>query len=284
MNTTRYVEKYLPVDGGRITYITVGNPAQPPLLLVHGWLSSRHVWRNTIEAFKDTHYCIALDLLGLGDSDKPHDADYSIAAQAARVLALADALGLQRFSLMGHSMGGQISLYIAAKLAPERVVKLVDVDGVVTGRLTPVVEYVTKLQMWMGSKLPMLYDLTQLAIRVPVIAKIQFRPWFHDMDNPPFDFWAIDRRMSMRSSVAVTAYDMGKAIAGMNLAPFLGDIQVPTLVIFGDDDGTVPVPQGQLAAERIPNAKLVIVPACGHFPMYEKPAEFVAAVQAFLQA
>src|SRR5688572_33414155 len=107
----------------KLMYTTVGHPAAPPLLLVHGWLSYRGVWRQTMEAFKDSHYCVAIDLLGFGNSDKPAGGDYSIAAQGQRVLQLANALGLDRFALMGHSMGGQIALCVASMLAPARVLR-----------------------------------------------------------------------------------------------------------------------------------------------------------------
>jgi 2-hydroxymuconate-semialdehyde hydrolase len=95
-------------DNHQLTYTTAGHADAPPLLLIHGWLSYRGVWQQTMEAFKDSHYCVAIDLLGFGNSDKPADADYSIAAQGQRVLQLANALGIDRFTLMGHSMGGQI--------------------------------------------------------------------------------------------------------------------------------------------------------------------------------
>jgi len=92
-------------DNHKLTYTKVGHSDAPPLLMIHGWLSYRGVWRQTADAFKNSHYCVAIDLLGFGNSDKPADADYSIAAQGQRVLQLADALGFDRFTLMGHSMG-----------------------------------------------------------------------------------------------------------------------------------------------------------------------------------
>src|SRR6185436_21147097 len=132
----------LTINSHRITYAMAGDPAAPPIIMLHGWLSYGGVWRQTFEAFQNQFYCIAPDLLGFGDSDKPAQAAYSIAAQAQSILELANALGCARFTLIGHSMGGQISLELASRLAPERVIKLVSVAGVVSGRLQPFIENV----------------------------------------------------------------------------------------------------------------------------------------------
>ena len=127
---------FINADGERIAYQTVGNPSNPPIILIHGWTSFTGVWETTVPLLKSDFYLVMPDLLGHGLSDKPHDADYSIEAQARRVLALADMLGLSDFALIGHSMGGQTALTIAARLAPERITRLVSVSGVVSGALS----------------------------------------------------------------------------------------------------------------------------------------------------
>jgi pimeloyl-ACP methyl ester carboxylesterase len=88
-----------------LKYYSAGSPDNPPIILVHGYTSSHHVWRQTIPVLKDHFYCVAIDLMGHGASDILPDGDYSIVAQAERVLALADELGFQQFTLIGHSMG-----------------------------------------------------------------------------------------------------------------------------------------------------------------------------------
>src|SRR5262245_3749150 len=95
----------------------VPTPGAPPALMIHGWFSYRGVWQSTLEALQARHYCVALDQLGFGASDKPRDGDYRIEAHARRVLDVADTLGLERFALLGHSMGGQVALCVAARLA-----------------------------------------------------------------------------------------------------------------------------------------------------------------------
>lgn len=130
------------IDTHTLHYITAGNPNHPAVLMLHGWGSYHGIWMNSIKTLENTHYCIALDHLGLGYSDKPPKTDYSIRAQAQRALKVMDELGINQFQVMGHSMGGQIAMIIASELAPSRVTKLVNVDGVVTGRLSAYVRHV----------------------------------------------------------------------------------------------------------------------------------------------
>jgi len=142
----------------QLGYTASGDPSNPLLIMVHGWLSHRGVWRTTVPALQERFYCVAVDLLGFGDNEKPDDGDYRIAAQAQRIVALADELGFQKFNLLGHSMGGQIAVHVAALDAPERVERLVTVGGVTTGRLAPFVENLIVPTSRLSERFPGLYD------------------------------------------------------------------------------------------------------------------------------
>lgn len=219
---------YLKIDNQRIAYTTTGSPSNPAIIFVHGLMSHRGVWTKTVESLKEKFFCIALDLLGFGDSDKPNDGDYSIAAQADRVLKLANYSRLRQFSLVGHSMGGQIASYLAVTQPPQRIDKLVSVDGVVTGGLSDQVQNITN----------------------PEIA-----------DSTP------------------KAWDSLNAI---DLTPMLENITVPTLVIFGKEDGTVPIEQAYLFKAKLPAAQLILIDQCGHFPMHEAFDTYMSHLQEFL--
>lgn len=167
----------LTVEGYRLTYTTIGSPTQPPVILMHGWLSHRGVWRQTLPALSDHFYCVAIDLLGFGDSDKPAGADYGIEAQGHRALQVADALGLDRVALLGHSMGGQIALNVAARLAPDRITRVVSVAGVVTGKLSRWVEQLTCRTIALAHYIPSLYTVsTPLLVKQRWLANFNFRP------------------------------------------------------------------------------------------------------------
>ncbi len=270
------------LDDHRFTYTSGGHPDAPPLVLIHGWISHRGVWQQTVEAFKDSYYCVAVDLLGFGDSDKPADADYSIEAQGRRILQLADALGLDEFVLIGHSMGGQIALCVASMLAPERVTKLVSVAGVVTGRLTSYVERVVYQQMAIGVAFPWLGAPMRWLTRYRWFAHRQFRTWFYEIEAVPFDDWEIDRRMALQPGLHIPAYKAGQAIHNLNLTAHLAKITAPTLAIFGQQDGVVPVADGYLVEQRVPHSRLALIDQCGHFPMYERTTQYLETVRAFL--
>lgn len=271
------------LDDGKVAYDTAGDEKSQPLLMIHGWLSYRGVWQQTIETFEDDYYCVAVDLLGFGDSDKPSNADYSIEAQGRRVLQLADELGLDKFSLIGHSMGGQIALYLAAILASERIEKLVNVAGVVSGRLMPTIERVNYPFTRVAKAIPQLYSLWHYFFRYDWFVREAFKTWFYKIETVPLEAWARDRDMAFQRSVYLSAYESGQAIHNLDLQDQLGKIVAPTLTLFGRQDEVVPLSDGYIANEKIRNSRLVLLDECGHFLMYEKTAQYMEELQKFLE-
>jgi 2-hydroxymuconate-semialdehyde hydrolase len=244
-------------------------------------MSHRGVWTRTIDALKDRHHCVAIDLLGFGGSSKPDKGDYSIQAQAERVLKIADRLGFSQFNLAGHSMGGQISLYLAACLAPKRVLKLVSVGGVVTGKLTAYVRVMNMQLVRTGRYFPRVYEIMYSMSRQPRFANWAFNVWFADPAKVPFDSWELDRRLAMNPAIAISAYEAYRAIARMNLTSILTGLHMPVLAIHGKQDGTVPVTDAHLLKERVPQTNLVLFDQCGHFPMYENFDAYLKCVRDF---
>lgn len=274
---------FLTIEGYRIAHTSMGAPSNPPVILIHGIVSHRGVWTRTMETLKDRFFCIAIDLPGFGESDKPRDGDYAIAKQAERVLKLADHFGFDKFTIIGHSMGGQIVTYLAAKLAPHRVHRLVSVDGVVTGRLTGKVQNITRRMIALGEKFPALYGPTHLLSRWKPFVYWQFDPWFYKVKDLPFDAWELDRRMTMNPEIALPTLRAWDSLNATDLTPLLKDISAPALVIFGKQDGTVPTEQAYIFKEKYPGARLVVIDNCGHFPMYEKFEEYIAPLEMFLK-
>jgi pimeloyl-ACP methyl ester carboxylesterase len=275
-------------EGHSLNVVTAGSPKAPPILMIHGYCSSHQVWRTTIPALEKNRYCVAVDVLGHGLSSIDPSGDYSIPAQGRRVLALADHLGFERFSLVGHSMGGQIALCIASMLAPQRVEKIVDVSGVVGAKLTPLVERTifAPLRMFYGTPLAYPLEVYQrlCSPRFKWAARYQFGSWFHDMDSLDFDWWRVDRELANRPGMRHTWYHGMKAIEGLDLTANLSSITAPTLVLFGAQDNVVPIQDAHLAHEHIPGSQLCILDRCGHFPMFEQQQRYMTAVSEFLGA
>ena len=273
------------LDGYELYFEAVGRPENPPLLMVHGFTLSANMWHTTIDGLEQHMYCIALDLLGHGRSPVDRDGDHSIEAQGRRVLALADRLGLDRFSVIGHSMGGQIALCIAAKLAPDRIVKLVDVAGVVSGKVTTTMQQtvIEPLQRMRGNPLlPAMATFFRFAVRFKSVARKQFATWWYDFDARDFDWWREDRVLATRPGIHHTWYPAMEAFLNTDMTPHLSNIQCPSLVIFGEEDRVVPVNEGSMVVQHVPDCQLELIPDCGHLPMYECTDRYLALLKTFL--
>jgi pimeloyl-ACP methyl ester carboxylesterase len=126
------------VDGVRIHVVHHGSGDGLPVLLLHGVPTSSYLWRDVQ---RDLEHCgsrtYAPDLLGLGCSERPAAGRYDLASQASLMLALADALSLERFAVVGHDVGGGVAVHLTA-LAPERVAALVLVDSPLHADVWPV--------------------------------------------------------------------------------------------------------------------------------------------------
>jgi pimeloyl-ACP methyl ester carboxylesterase len=171
---------------------------------------------------------------------------------------------------------------IAAVLAPERLEKLVSVDGVVTGRLSWPVRWLSYPLIWLGYKVPFLYPVARRLIKFRPGARLYFNNWFHNMNCLRFDEWAIDREMAMQPGIQHSAYPTGKAIQSLDLRPYLENIKAKMLAIYGMQDEVVLTADGYLLQECISNSCLMLIDNCGHFPMYERPACFVSTIRSFL--
>jgi pimeloyl-ACP methyl ester carboxylesterase len=108
---------------------TAGNPAHPAILLLHGFPESHRTWRHQMTALADRFFCVAPDQRGYAGSDKPAGVDaYKVPVLVADVFALADALGIERFTLAGHDWGGAIA-WAAALKDQHRVARLIQCNA-----------------------------------------------------------------------------------------------------------------------------------------------------------
>jgi pimeloyl-ACP methyl ester carboxylesterase len=277
------MDKNFTIKGRQLVCTLEGDPKNPAILMLHGWMSHRGVWNRTIAALQDKYYCVAIDLLGFGASDKPDGADYSLSAQGQRVVLLSEQLGLKTFSLIGHSMGGQIAMHIAAVLAPRRVEKLVTVGGVVTGKLSDSVEGTSVPFYRYARQWPWLYGLAGTLLKFDPLINQIFKPWFYNPKNMPLPVWRIDREAAFNRACAFSADEAAKAIHALDLTQSLRKIQAETLIIYGKQDGVVPEDQPLLAQTLIPNNNLALIEKCGHFPMYERTGAYLKALGLIFQ-
>jgi pimeloyl-ACP methyl ester carboxylesterase len=239
-------------DGGRVqvgdltlAYSTYGTG--PPLILIHGLLGSRRWWSRNVEALGSCHCLYAVDLAGFGSNLtwRPFVLDRAIQS----LVDFMDALGIDRASIIGHSMGGLIALGMADRLLA-RIDRLVLVDAAVLA---------------FDSSLPRRFTGLVHAIR-----------WM------PIDFLpliAVDAMRAGPVSFASAAYELLSA----DRRAELGRIQQPALVVWGEHDTIVPLEVAIALTRALPNAQLAIVEGAGHSPMWEQPARFNQLVTGFLR-
>jgi len=250
------------VFGYAIRYYDVGSG--PPLVLIHGLGGDADDWAFCLEALSASHRVIALDVLGFGRSDKPA-IEYRISVFVDMLERFLAALGIGRAAVLGHSLGGWIAAAFALK-SPDAIDNLVLVDSA---------------GVWGDAR------------ELPVDFRVSTREHLREV----FDHLFYDKSLATDTLVDL-AYALhlergdGTTIANVlanlrdgreDLDRALGKLQVPTLVIWGEQDEIIPLATGRRMQRLIANSHLAIIPNCGHLPELENPAEFVRCVLEFLQ-
>ena len=252
----------------------------PPLVALHGFGASIYTWhavRSTLEATRTVH---AFDLKGHGQSPKPDDGRYSVHDQAALIAAYIKDEGLENITLVGHSFGGGVALALALDLiehAPGSLGSLVVIDGAAYNQ--PLPGFIRAL------RLPLLGALSQyllpVAWQVRMVLKLAF---VHDeriTDEAVAAYAAALRMPGGKRALRATAQQILPADIDALSARY-PTIRVPALVIWGRQDGIVPLWVGERLGAALPNARLVVLDDVGHAPHEEDPAPVCRALESFL--
>jgi len=268
------------VDGVEIAYADVGQGPRT-LLLVHGLGSYLPVWSRNLPELAKSYRVVAIDLPGYGRSSKANYR-YSMEFFARAVERFIETLSLEHVVLVGHSMGGQIAL-THALLYPGRAEALVLVAPAGLERFTP------GEAAWMERAVTK--DTVKATAPEAVFANLAGN--FSDMPAEA-RFMADDRtRIAGGPELDSYAYANARSVAAMLHGPVyerLGEIRVPSLVLFGTGDQLIPNPAlhggtTQSVAEeakRIPGSQIQLIADAGHMVQFERPGAFDAAVLAFL--
>ncbi len=271
------VDKTVSVNGLKLNYLDWGNESSPHMVSVHGLRGHRHSWDDLSAAVCKDFHVMALDQRGRGESDWVPDGDYSTEAYVADLAAFSEALGLDKFVLVGHSMGGRNSMTFGGKY-PEKLEKLVVVDvgpesdprgGARISReiinvpeefdsFEAVVEYMNQQNRFASDRV-MRRRLTYATKELPN-GKIG---WRYDL--------AI--REARRQGISTPQED---------LWPALSKITCPTLVVRGAETDLLTLDVAQRMVETFPNGQLVEIPRAGHMVFEDNPEDFIAAVTRFL--
>jgi pimeloyl-ACP methyl ester carboxylesterase len=273
--------QYRDVHGYRRAFRMLGEG--PPILLIHGIGDSSQTWSGVMRTLAERHTVIAPDLLGHGDSAKPR-ADYAIAAYACGMRDLLTVLGVDRVSVIGHSLGGGVAMQFAYQF-PERCERLALVSSVGMGRE---VHPVFRLASGPGATMGM-YLLTRPGVRAAVrLATPLLRATGGAGLGPDLDY-AISRYQNFGDPTARGAFlrtiragvDLrGQAITMLDRSYLTQSL--PTLIVWGTRDGIIPVRHAEVAHAALPGSQLEIFERAGHFPHHDDPERFVKVIEGFL--
>ncbi len=252
------------VDGVGIHYVEQGSG--PPVVLVHGFGGHTFSFRHQIPELARDHRVVAVDLLGFGYSERPADGDYSLTAQANRILRLMDKLDIERASVLGHSMGGEVVMRMAST-EPERVERLilaasVSGDRVPTLPATPLIKPFLPATARLTSRLILRRAVADASYLTPEVREGYLAP------------------MRIKGSMD-GLYQILRDTRGDQKIDY-SRITQPVLVLWGEQEKLVPGIALRRLQERFPHAQVEFIPGAGHLLLEEQPEHSNAAIRRFL--
>jgi pimeloyl-ACP methyl ester carboxylesterase len=270
---TQATAKYLEINGLRLRYLEWGRPEALPIVCVHGYTSSAEAFNAVARRLEDRAHLVAMDVRGHGESAWSPDGAYQYADQAGDLAALADQLGIERFVLIGTSMGGVIAMVYASQHADR-------LRGLVLNDIGPEVEAgssrITGLVRSRPADFASLDEAMQYRRETsPITAArsiedqeetargvLRERPdgrWTWKMD-PAY----IEQRIARGAPVRPPLW------------PALETLPCPTQVVWGTDSDVLSEAQAKRMAAALPKGELVSVPGVGHAPTLIEPPVLAA--------
>ncbi len=259
-------EKNVTIFGAKIRYLEAGDAEKPTVILLHGLGAQAESWQFNIPALAANYHVIAPDQVGFGKSDKPF-LKYRVGTYADFLDKFMSELKIEKAHLVGNSMGGWVAGLMAVKY-PNRVEKIVLADA--AGLAPKIVDF---------DQIYQLNNSTRDEIRANL--KLIFAtPAFQNNEA------LVDQFMTQRV-IANDGYTINSLIESIKrnedfLDARLGEIKKPTLIIWGKQDGLIPVGDAERFNKGIADSELVIFDGAGHIPQVEKAADFNKKVLEFL--
>lgn len=262
-------DHFVSVDGMALRYRTWGErgPGRPNLLLIHGFANSLQSFRLLAPMLAEHFHVVTVDAPGFGLSAKPVDRDYGNASQAKAIADFAAALGLDRYVVGGHSMGGTLAVYVAA--SDPHVTGLVLMNpGIISTGVPAFTRYLfwplPRVMARMFGSRGFREDFLKRSFLDPSIVTPQV---MDAMMLAPRSAGYLEGMTSM----------MGQYRSGDEPA-MASRVRVPTLIVWGMQDRSKLPGEQQQVQRLIPGSRLVEVPDSGHYVQEEQPAAVAAAI------
>jgi pimeloyl-ACP methyl ester carboxylesterase len=243
-----------------IHYVYLEGGKGEPLILLHGFGANKDNFTR-VARFLTPHYRVIIpDQLGFGESGHPHDADYSSSAQAARIRALAQALGITKVHLGGSSMGGQISMMYAFYYPDEvKSLWLIDPGGIWSAPKSEFYVLITKTG-----------ENPLMARNEDEFAKI----FAFVMADPPFIPKPI---LNVMAQERIRNYDLEKRImkeiSSDSAEKYVTGLTTPALIVWGDKDRVISPATAEILHKMMPASEVIMMKGVGHLPMLEEPRQ-----------
>ena len=262
------------VDGLKVYYKETGPQGAPALLLLHGFGSSLQAWDDWSLKLEQKYRVIRLDLPGFGLTGASPANDYSEEKDLAILTHFADKLGLEKFSVVGHSMGGKMAWSLAAS-QPERVQALVLMapDGFPETKDIGTKPY----------EVPAIMGLIKFVLPKYLVRK-SIEPAFVQADA--LNDALVNRYFDMLRAPGVRGAILERSNQTIytDPVPRLKAIKAPTLLIWGEQDQMIPSTNAQSYANVLSNSTTVLIPKLGHLLQEEQPEKGLTAVIQFLDS
>jgi pimeloyl-ACP methyl ester carboxylesterase len=268
--------EFIDLDGARLYYYAAGTRgAGEPVVFVHGFATSGHLWSDVVSLMPGGHRLVVLDLLGYGRSDPPAARPLTLQAHAQRIVALLDALGVASACVVGHGVGGGVAQSLALHW-PARVARLALVSSIGFGGWATRDVVLARATLPITRRLPPAWLLSMVRTELERGSADPLRA-SHSIDKYLRPFAASDGRDALVRHIR--ALD-ARETAG--LAARLHEISCPTAVVWGGQDPFLPTALGRRLADAIPGATLEVVPGARHFLPEDAPRQVADSLAALL--
>ncbi len=263
-------------DGARAHFRDQGPRDAAVLLLIHGSNSSLLTWEPWVKRLDDTFRVVTVDMPGHGLTGAVPNGDYSQEGMVKFALEFADKIGLKQFALGGNSMGGGVAARFAEE-HPDRLTHLILVDA-------------GGMQVADGAHIPLAFRLGRIPVVNLVLLHITPRSIVKDglndaivhkeiINDKMIDWYWDFARMEGTRQATLARFNLPW---DLTVKDHVAQIKTPTLILWGEEDGLIPVASAHAYNAAIAGSKLIIYPRTGHIPMEEVPDQSAADVRAFL--